>query len=58
MFTRIICCLGDSMKSVVISGTRQRRIIDRLIKVIKERVKPAPAGTAEKLIREDRDAGH
>ena len=89
MFTGIICCLGDSMKSVVISVrirkeekklleeegvnveaavkeylvnrasmSRQRKMIDRLTKVIKKRVRRAPAGTAEKLIREDRDAGH
>lgn len=38
--------------------SRQRKMIDRLAKVIKEKVKPAPAGTAERLVREDRDAGH
>ena len=37
---------------------RQRKMIERMSRMIKTHVKPSPPGTATKLIRADRDAGH
>lgn len=37
---------------------RFRKAMAKLHKLIEKNVKPSPAGTAARLIREDRDAGH